>query len=547
MRLLNYLFKDSVAKLSAISAASIVSGIAGASLVAIIGKAVTGDGDASQLGFMFLGVCLLFVLTKSLSEVALLKLTQNKMIQLRLRLGHKLLSTSPKKLQEIGKDGLMVILTRDIDNFAIAFQVIPGVLSSVIVLTACMAYTAWISIEVFVIFVITMVICVGGYLVAERSPMKELSMAREKLGDLYRYLRGLVDGSRELQLNQHRSNAYINDNIGHHAKEFAGLYVNSMGRYTWTNNVGNILFYQSIAATLFIAPLFFDIPAEETIAATLVMLYVIRPISEILFAMPSIRQATVSLNKIKEIDDKLSNDTSIAKSHAFGKEFKSLALQEISFTYSNANDESFTVGPISLEIKPGEILFIVGGNGSGKTSLGMLILGLFQAEEGKIRFNSTEINKDNLLDYRQYFSAIFSDGYVFEELPEACSEDKAELARHYLKKFRLDHKVSISNGRFSTTALSTGQRKRLAMISTFIEDRPIYLFDEWAAEQDPEFKEIFYTEIIPEMKQLGKTIIVVTHDDAYFDRAEHTIKLQDGLISKQTVQASESKDTEKVW
>ncbi|WP_445947463.1 cyclic peptide export ABC transporter [Shewanella sp.] len=534
MNLISYIFKNSATQLASISAASIVSGIAGASLVALIGKAITGQEDNLVLGGLFILICLVFVITKSLSEVALLKLTQIKMLELRLKLSRKLLSTSPKKLQEIGKDGLMVILTRDIDTFATAFQVIPGVLSSIIVIAACMAYTAWLSIEVLLIFILTMIVCVGGYILAEREPVKELVKSRNKLGTLYQYLRGLVDGSRELQLNQNRSDDYINNTVGTQANEYANLYIKSMSKYTWINNVGHILFYQSIGITLFIAPVFMELTKDIAISATLVMLYVIRPISELLFAMPSIRQASVSLNKIREIDDQLSHQDKSAQPYAFGKSFNSLALEDVRFSYQNSKEETFTVGPISLEIKPGEIIFVIGGNGSGKTSLGMLILGLFQVENGKIRFNGQEITSDNLLDYRQYFSAIFSDGYVFEKLPNSLIRGSCELAQLYLEKFKLDHKVKIINGRFSTTALSTGQRKRLALISTFVEDRPIYLFDEWAAEQDPEFKHIFYTEIIPEMKSRGKTIIVVTHDDAYFDTAEHTIKLQDGLISQQT-------------
>lgn len=534
MNLISYVFNNSTTQLASISAASIVSGIAGASLVALISRAITGQEDKMEQGGLFILICLVFVITKSLSEVALLKLTQRKMLELRLMLSRKLLSTSPKKLQEIGKDGLMVILTRDIDTFATAFQVIPGVLSSIVVITACMAYTAWISVEVLLIFVVTMIVCVGGYTLAEREPVRELVKSRDKLGKLYQYLRGLVDGSRELQLNQNRSDNYINNTVGTQANDYANLYIKSMSRYTWTNNVGHILFYQSIAITLFVAPAFIDIPKDIAIAATLVMLYVIRPISELLSAMPSIRQASVSLNKIKEIDTQLTHLDKSAQPYAFGKSFNSLALKDIRFSYQNSKEESFNVGPISLEVKPGEILFLIGGNGSGKTSLGMLILGLFEAESGKICFNGQEITAENRLDYRQYFAAIFSDGYVFEELPNSLTRDSSELAQRYLEKFKLDHKVNIIDGRFSTTALSTGQRKRLALISTFVEDRSIYLFDEWAAEQDPEFKHIFYTEIIPEMKSRGKTIIVVTHDDAYFNTAEHTIKLQDGLISQQT-------------
>ncbi|MFD1905689.1 ATP-binding cassette domain-containing protein [Paenibacillus rhizoplanae] len=70
-------------------------------------------------------------------------------------------------------------------------------------------------------------------------------------------------------------------------------------------------------------------------------------------------------------------------------------------------------------------------------------------------------------------------------------EGKQDEIDRYLKMLDLDGKVSIDNGRFSTLKLSGGQRKRLALLICYLEDRPIYLFDEWAADQDPEFRKFF--------------------------------------------------------
>src|SRR5262249_45087385 len=103
-------------------------------------------------------------------------------------------------------------------------------------------------------------------------------------------------------------------------------------------------------------------------------------------------------------------------------------------------------------------------------------------------------------------------------------------ARKYLSDLHLDHKVRVEGGRLSTTELSQGQRKRLALLTAYLEDRPIYLFDEWAADQDPYFKEILYLHPLPELKGRGKTVFVISHDDRYFHVADRVIKLEYGQI-----------------
>jgi putative ATP-binding cassette transporter len=105
-----------------------------------------------------------------------------------------------------------------------------------------------------------------------------------------------------------------------------------------------------------------------------------------------------------------------------------------------------------------------------------------------------------------------------------------DKAREYLVKLQLNHKLDVKEGVLSTTQLSQGQRKRLALLTAFLEDRSIYLFDEWAADQDPTFKQTFYDSLLPELKARGKTVIVISHDDRYYDVADRLIKLEDGKL-----------------
>jgi putative pyoverdin transport system ATP-binding/permease protein len=214
--------------------------------------------------------------------------------------------------------------------------------------------------------------------------------------------------------------------------------------------------------------------------------------------------------------------------------YERLELVNIKHTYfREKEDDSFTLGPIDLSFTPGEIVYLVGGNGSGKSSLAKVITGLYTPASGTIRVNGQTVGDHNRDDYRQLFSAVFADFYLFENLLGAAGSDLDLQAREYLALLHLEHKVKIAEGTLSTTALSSGQRKRLALLNAFLEDRPFYLFDEWASDQDPLFKDIFYTQLLPDLKARNKTVLVITHDDRYFHLADRIIKLDYGRIQMQ--------------
>jgi putative ATP-binding cassette transporter len=197
-------------------------------------------------------------------------------------------------------------------------------------------------------------------------------------------------------------------------------------------------------------------------------------------------------------------------------------------------DSHFVLGPVNLVFTPGELVFLVGGNGSGKSTLAKIIAGLYLPEGGEIKLDGNLITDTNRDDFRQIFSAVFADFYLFENLLGLNRSDLDTRASEYLKLLHLHHKVKIKNGTLSTTAVSSGQRKRLALLTAYLEDRPFYLFDEWASDQDPYFKEIFYTQLLPELKARGKCVLVISHDDKYFDIADRIIKLDYGKIASDT-------------
>ena len=541
MNLISYLYRQSWKLLLLSALTAIVSGLSGAGLVAVISKGLNSDtASLAGLAWLFFGACLIHLVSKTTSEISLLHLTQSAICELRIGLSRKLLATPQKRLQELGKPGLLVILTNDVDHFTQAFQWLPVAFGNSIIIVSCFAYLAWLSWHLFLLLTLFLVLGILSYQLAERGPIKLLGKVREQTDALYQHFRDLIEGSKELQLNRQRGRLFVEKVIAAEANAFRKTFIRSMMGYTWAVNFGTILFYLVIGILLFIVPQWAPQPVEVLTAITLTLLYLVRPIGELMVVLPVVRQAAISLERIQQLDNELvdglnaaPNASSDVSERFLVKDSWLLELRGIRHHYPSSSDDSqFQLGPLDLKIEQGEILYIVGGNGSGKTTLAMLILGLYRPDEGTITLNGTPVTEDNIDSYRQNFSAVFADFHLFEHLLDSDQQSIGERAAYYIKVLGMEHKVKVVDGKFSTVSLSTGQRKRLALVSAYLEDRPIYLFDEWAADQDPTFKRVFYTELLPELKSRGKTVIIVTHDDAYFSYADRILKLEDGHQGK---------------
>ena len=531
--IIHFFFRQSWKLLTLSAVAGTISGLAGAALVAVLGKGVGAAAGPSSFAAEFFGLALLYFAAKSSSELSLLRLTQDAIYRLRIELSRKILAAPLKRLNQLGKHGLQVMLTRDIDTFSQAFQLLPLVFCDSILLLACMGYMAWLSWPLFAVFTLILAASMYGYHAAERRPLQQLRQVRNRVEELYRNFRSLIEGVRELKLNRRRSGFFVDRVIGDSALDTRRAYIRGMTGYTLVSNVGTILFYLVIGAILFVIPRWLPQTPGNLTAITLLLLYLIRPVSEIMSSLPTLRQAIISLNKIRQLEAALDGaPAAMSETDPFAAPAAThLELRGVCHRYPGpVDDRQFLLGPIDLQVRQGEILFIIGGNGSGKTTLAMLLLGLYEPESGAMLLNGAPVMERNREHYRQYFSAVLSDFHLFEHLPESGQADLKERATHYIAALGMAHKVTVEDGKFSTTELSSGQRKRLALVSAYLEDRPIYLFDEWAADQDPVFKRVFYAELLPELKRRGKTVIVISHDDAYFGCADRIVKLADGRL-----------------
>ena len=278
--------------------------------------------------------------------------------------------------------------------------------------------------------------------------------------------------------------------------------------------------------------------------AVLALMVIRAPLETIVGMFLNLARAQVSLKKIRQLGLSLAAETEPAKANGMpvaeptrtGIEDFSIEFRDVTHSYSCEDGDNFRLGPISFSCCSGEIVFISGANGSGKTSLIKLLTGLYVPERGSIYFNGVPVTAENREEYRSLFAAVFADFFLDDTLARPSSPEIDMLAMRYLQQFRLDHKVKVVGGTFSTVELSQGQRKRLALTAAHMEDRPIYVFDEWAADQDITFRHIFYHQILPDLKQQGKTLFVISHDQNYFDVADRVIILEEGKLWKDTFQ-----------
>jgi putative ATP-binding cassette transporter len=342
----------------------------------------------------------------------------------------------------------------------------------------------------------------------------------------------ITQGIKELKLHYKRRQVFLTQQLESTATTFRNHNIRGLTFFATTTSWGRLLFFFSIGFILFALPNLFPISPQTLSGYILTFTYLMLPMENIINNLPLLSKATIALQKIESLGLFLTNQGEISTvPPATKSSWHSLQIVDVTHTFrTDTEDSDFILGPINLTFYPQELVFIVGGNGSGKSTLAKLITGLYIPETGEIILDKELITEHNREWYRQHFSVVFSDFYLFDTLLGLENINLDIKAQEYLKLLQLDHKVKIKNGKLSTTNLSQGQRKRLALLTAYLEDRPIYLFDEWAADQDPVFKEIFYTQLLQNLRDRGKTVLVISHDDRYFHLGDRIIKLDYGKV-----------------
>lgn len=539
MQLFRFLFQTSrwLLVLSVFTGAA--AGIGSAYILAMVNASVHHVGQLQPAhGFAFVAAVLLVVGAELVSRLVLLRMSSSAVKRMRLSLCERILHAPLRLLEQRGTSGLMAALTDDIHRIAEALMALPAQCVNLAIAGACFVYLYWMSWELATGYLVIYSVGILGHLLVMRLARPSIVKGRQYWDTLIALYESVIHGNKELKLHRPRRNAVTVEELVPAADR--------MMRNAWTANwitasgtsFTQLIFFALIGLVLYVAPAYSSFAPEVLTAFLLMALFVSSPIAAIVGAMPKFQKADIALKQIESLG--LSLDASGASdlqaelrdARVATHRFERIELRGVSYVYEpdQPGESPFTVGPVDLTVQPGQLLFVIGGNGSGKSSFIRILTGLYPPTEGTLDFNGVEITDENRDDYRQNFSAVFSDYHLFRSLKGLAVDSLDEAAGGYLDKLDLMGKVKVKHGLLSTVNLSQGQRKRLALLSAFIEDRNIYIFDEWAADQDPSFKRVFYYEILPELKARGKTVIVVSHDDHYFDVADRVIRFEEGRL-----------------
>jgi len=534
MNLIYFLLRSSWKLVAIAIFTGFLSGGTSAALIALIGQAMSSKNSTNStlLAWGFVGLVLMVLLTSIVSQVVLIKLAQDAVFKLQLRLSHQILDSELNHLEQLGTPRLLATLTEDVQAISNAVFILPLICINLAIVAGCLLYVTWLSPQVLAMLLVLLAIAISSSDWFFKKGRQLLTLAREEQDLMLSHFRTISVGIKELKLHYQRRQDFLTEDLQATAANFRRHNTNGLSLFAVHASWGRLIFFFAIGAVLFLLPHLIKLNPQMLSAYVLTFTYLISPMEEIVNRIPLLTKAGIALKKIEVLGLSLSSRAEVASIPvAKLSAWRCLELQSVTHSYgSDREDLEFTLGPIDMTFQPGKIVFLIGGNGSGKSTLAKLITGLYSPESGQIYLDDQPINQQNREWYRQHFSVIFSDFYLFERLLGFAQSNLDLQAEEYLRQLQLDHKVKVENGKLSTTALSQGQRKRLALLTAYLEDRPIYLFDEWASDQDPIFKEIFYTQFLPKLRDKGKLVLAISHDDQYFQLADRVIKLDYGKV-----------------
>ena len=528
--------------------AGVISGASNAALLAVINGALTRDPAAIDPPIaMFVGLCLLLPLARFASEALLNSLGQDALYTLRMELIRRMLTAPLRHLEHVGPHRLLAALTDDLPLITSSIVVLPLLCVNATVVIGCLVYMGMMSPALLAIVLGFMALGIITYQFPILRASHVFRLGARDGEALLKHFRALTEGMKELKIHSGRRRAFMNEVIDPAATSLKRHNSRGMRIYAAASSWGQTLVFVVIGLIVFVLPRTRNIDVATLTGYVLSLLYLMVPLQVIMNMLPSLGRSNVALKRVRDLGLELSahgaDGAAIAVSPVTG--WLELRLASVGHSYRREGDPiDFVLGPITLEFEPGETVFITGGNGSGKTTFIKLLTGLYAPEDGAILLDGEPVVLDTRDRYRQLFSVVFSDFFLFEELLGLTTPTSDDQARQYLDRLKLADKVQIQNGKLSTIDLSQGQRKRLALLTAYLEDRPIYVFDEWAADQDPYFKNIFYMQLLQELKASGKTIFVISHDERYYPVADRIIKFEDGQVVSDTRNAGHPLDAE---
>jgi putative ATP-binding cassette transporter len=517
--------------LSSLLLISLIPGIANALIVMIIGEFVGGNTETKYLLMFFTLATYFYIVTIRLSKRktaylgSLVAKSFNSMIL------KNVFKIPFQKYEKIESGKIYTILDRDIGDIFYFSQVAIHIFSHMLTAIIIFVYLFTLDILNASVLVGSMAVVFVLYSFLGAPLNKAILDAREKRESFTNLVTGLINGFKELVLHDvkrveyHKDMEERNSTLYQYQLKAAYIEINK-------TLLSELSFTVAVGATCLISPMIFEFDKRLITTFVVGTLYLWGPFNNMLAGIPGIINAKIAWQRIKEfLKNTDTKDMLFSEDVAtFNVSFvEKLEVKDVYFNYEKIDDreeKTYGIGPINFEVVQGDIVFIIGGNGSGKTTFLKILTGLYPSESGQILVNGKSVDPKML---GEHFSVIYSDFYLFKKI-YGIKTERLDQVYEWLGMFGLLDKVTIKDGAYSTIDLSKGQRKRLAILKSYLEDRPIYFFDECAADLDPDFKDFFYNELLVKMRDEGKLLIVITHDDKYFYVANKVYKMEMGTI-----------------
>jgi putative ATP-binding cassette transporter len=521
----------------------VVAGIAGVGNAAILGIINRGASIASndsslmnlRLLLLFGFAMVAFWMGKRYALVRSSVIVEHMLKDRLVRVFGKIRHADLEVVEALGHGELYSRITQNTNVVSQSGLILVNAAQQSFVLVFCLLYIAWLSKAAFLVTVSIIGIGVVVYSKHAQSLQQLLQSLTDREAELIDTLAHMVDGFKEIRLNRKKADSVFTT-FTRISEAVRDLKIDAQISSIADVMFSDMFFYTLLSIVVFILPRFSTTNGAVVLMTTSAILFIIGPLSMVVQAMPIFARAKSALSNLRSLEDRLDQESNgetiaVAPNGPPFHDFRAISLDEVCFSYySGDGSEGFSVGPLNLCIQRGETLFIVGGNGSGKTTAMKLLTGLYLPRKGILSVDDDVLDRSNVQRYRELIGTVFAQFHLFDRL--YGMEDVDESRVHaLLEEMELTHKTRFENGRFTHLHLSTGERKRLALVVCLIEDKEILVFDEWAADQDPHFRKYFYEVVLKRLKAQGKTIIAVTHDDRYWDVADRVVKMEYGCIA----------------
>ncbi len=536
MRLIQFIEKETTKPYKQILLIVAIAGIANSLLLGIVNhatQAVADNEDLSQYFLLYMITFALFLYGQWFAFERAIITIEDAIYNVRIRLTRKIQQVELPFMEERGSNNLYARFTKSDTLISQSIPQITGAAQMSVLLLFSLLYLAYISPLSFLISMASIVIAAFVFLSRTKHIKALLQEVQKKEVNYFKSISHLINGFKEVKINQQKGDDIL-QNIASQSSEIEKIKIEVGKQESRLWGHGRILVYTLLPILIFVVPSMSAVDSDNIYKISSTILFITGPIAILINTLPILNRVHMSIDELIQLEEEMDQATGdVINEESMNNDltlsdFEKIHLKDVSFSYPDKGSD-FLAGSFDEHIAKGELLFIIGGNGSGKSTFIKLLTGLYYPDKGAIYIDSTKIDKTNYPAFRNLFSAIYTDFHLFDKF-YGVKNINAEKVNYWLEKMKMQDKVEYHDGGFTRTSLSTGQRKRLAFIAAMLEDKPILVMDEFAADQDPQFRQYFYETLLPELKTMGKTVIAVTHDDHYFHIADRLLKMEEGRM-----------------